>query len=168
MFRGALLSVAVAATAGFAPAAALAAGSKSGATSNGSGTSTATTSTAPAASAPAAVPGQSGNPFSPGVPLSPSQIPTTTAPPVQISTTPTSGSSGLSGGTAIGIAIGAFAVLTGIALFIWRDARRRAPVRQRAAAATAGAGGRTGTKPKPKSRKPSPAERRRRKRGRAR
>jgi hypothetical protein len=84
-----------------------------------------------------------------------------------VATTSTTGSSGLSGSAAIGIAIGAFLVLGGISVFIWRDARRRAPVRHGAAAATAGAGSRA-TKPKPKPRKLSPAEKRRRKRGKAR
>jgi hypothetical protein len=55
-------------------------------------------------------------------------------------------------------------VLGGIALFIWRDARRRAPQR--------GGEGyeirRSGSKRPPKQRKLSPAERKRRKRGRAR
>jgi hypothetical protein len=66
------------------------------------------------------------------------------------------------------IAIGAIVVLGGISYFIWWDARKRAPVRQRAAEAIAGAGGRSGSKPRPKPRKLSPAERRRRKRGKAR
>jgi hypothetical protein len=57
-------------------------------------------------------------------------------------------------------------VLGGIAFFIWRDARRRAPVRT--AEAGVGSGRRTGSKPPPKPRKLSPAERRRRKRGKAR
>jgi hypothetical protein len=60
-------------------------------------------------------------------------------------------------------------VLSGISFFIWRDARRRAPVRR---AATAGAGidgrSRTGSKARQKPRKLSQAERKRRKRGRAR
>jgi hypothetical protein len=55
-------------------------------------------------------------------------------------------------------------VLGGIAFFIWRDARRRAPAR--------GGEGyeirRSGSKRPPKPRKLSPAERKRRKRGRAR
>jgi hypothetical protein len=58
-------------------------------------------------------------------------------------------------------------VLTGISLFIWRDARRRAPVRHRAAEA-ADASSRAAAKQRAKPRKLSPAERRRRKRGRAR
>jgi hypothetical protein len=59
-------------------------------------------------------------------------------------------------------------VLTGISLFIWRDARRRAPVRHRAAGEAANAGSRAAAKQRAKPRKLSPAERRRRKRGRAR
>jgi hypothetical protein len=58
-------------------------------------------------------------------------------------------------------------LLAAISFFIWRDARRRAPVRS--GGGELGLDGRrAGSKPKPKSRKPSPAERRRRKRGRAR
>jgi hypothetical protein len=84
-----------------------------------------------------------------------------------IGTTGTSSPGGLSGGGTAAIAIGALVLLGGISFFIWRDARRRAPVRAAAAGADV-AGGRQGSKPKPKPRKLSPAERRRRKRGRAR
>jgi hypothetical protein len=59
--------------------------------------------------------------------------------------------------------VGAIVILAGISFFIWRDARRRAPVKPGVVAATAG-----GSKPRRGSRKLSPAERRRRKRGRAR
>ncbi len=122
--------------------------------------------------APATALAQGGTttPLSPGLPQSPA---TTTAPnssPAPVLTNPSTTSSsggGLSGSAAIEIALGAFIVLGGISLFIWRDARRRAP--GRAAAATAGAGrSHPGSKARPKPRKPSPAERRRRKRGRAR
>ena len=83
-------------------------------------------------------------------------------------TTTSSSDSGLNGTSAIAIAIGALVVLGGISFFIWRDARKRAPVR-RAAAAIAGDGrARAGSKARPKPRKLSPAERKRRKRGRAR
>jgi hypothetical protein len=61
------------------------------------------------------------------------------------------------------IAVGAIVILIGISFFIWRDARRRAPVKHGVVTATAG-----GSKPRPKPRKLSPQERRRRKRGRAR
>jgi hypothetical protein len=111
------------------------------------------------------------NPFTPGIPASPSSAPTTTAPtPTVVSptTTSSSGSSGLSGGAAIGIALGAIGLLAAISLFIWRDARRRAPVKHHAAHATAGVGARSGSKRPAKPRKLSAAERRRRKRGRAR
>ncbi len=65
------------------------------------------------------------------------------------------------------IGIGAILVLGGISLFIWRDARKRAPVRQRPV--TAAAGGVNGPRQRPqKGRKLSPAERKRRKRGKAR
>jgi len=88
---------------------------------------------------------------------------------VTTNTGSTSSGGGFSGADAALIAVGAIVVLGGISLFIWRDSRRRAPVRQ-GAAAMAGLGGRAraGSKPRPKPRKPSPAERRRRKRGRAR
>ena len=115
------------------------------------------------------------SPFAPGLPQSSStaaSTPTATAP--LTATAPTSSTSstdtGLSGSGVIVIAIGAIVVLCGISLFIWRDARRRAPVRHRAAAAgmsgSSGVGGR-GAKQRGKPRKLSPAERRRRKRGRA-
>jgi hypothetical protein len=112
--------------------------------------------------------GQSGattSPFTPGVPQAPPTVPTTTATPT-VSTTNTNGDSGISGATTIGISIGALIVIGGISFFIWRDARKRAPVR----AAAAGGEGRTraGSKPRAKPRKLSPAERKRRKRGRAR
>jgi hypothetical protein len=114
----------------------------------------------------AVLPQSGSNPLSPGIPQAP--LTTTTSTPVIVNTSTTPGSSGVSGSGAIIIAIGAIAVLAGISFFIWRDARRRAPVRHRAAAATAGAGERSGAKQKAKPRKLSPAERRRRKRGRAR
>jgi hypothetical protein len=107
-------------------------------------------------------------PLTPSVPAPQTQTvtPTVAAPTTQ---TPTQGSSTFSGTNAIAIAIGALVLITAIAMFIWYDARKRAPVRHRAAAATAGgSGGRPGSKPKAKSRKLSQAEKRRRKRGRAR
>jgi predicted lipid-binding transport protein (Tim44 family) len=119
--------------------------------------------------------GGASNALTPGLPQPQATIPTntaptTTAPVVPLtSTTPGGSSSGLSGGSAIAIAIGAVIVLGGIAYFIWWDARKRAPRRGRLAAAGVGAAGRrAGSKPAPKPRKLSPAERRRRKRGRAR
>jgi hypothetical protein len=109
------------------------------------------------------------NPLSPGIPQSPASTPTTTTPPILNPTTTSSSDSGLSGSSAAAIAIGAIVILGGISMFIWRDARRRAPVRDRAAGlAAAGADGRSGSKQRAKQRKLSPAERRRRKRGRAR
>jgi hypothetical protein len=111
------------------------------------------------------------NPFSPGLPQSPSAVPTTTtATPTATApqTTSTAGSSGLSGTGTLVIAVGALVILAGISFFIWRDARRRAPVRARGGAvADDGGGSRTGSKARAKPRKLSPAERRRRKRGRA-
>ena len=105
---------------------------------------------------------------SPLSPLTPAPPLTPTAPTPTVAPTPTTPSSGgLTGTDAVLIGIGALAVLGGISFFIWYDARRRAPIRQRAAAATAGGPG-GGSRPRPKGRKLSPAERRRRKRGRAR
>jgi hypothetical protein len=103
-------------------------------------------------------------PLSPGLPQAPATVPTATTPTVAPTTTPST-DSGLSGTGAIGIALGAFIVLGGIAVYIWRDARKRAPVK---ATPMAAGGARAGSKQKPKPRKPSPAERKRRKRGRAR
>jgi predicted PurR-regulated permease PerM len=142
------------------PSAALAKGSAKAETSSASAT---TTNQAAAAGAAAAA-----NPNNPLSAFPQPQIattPTQTAPAIANSTTNSAGSSSLSGNSAIVIAVGALVVLGLISFFIWRDARRRAPV-------TSGAGGfdvkRSGSKAPPKPRKLSPAERRRRKRGRAR
>lgn len=112
--------------------------------------------------------GGASNPFAPGLPVPNGAAPTTSAPPPIVAPTTTSSSSGsgLSGSAAVVIAIGAIVLLGGISFFIWRDARRRAPVRH--AHATAGLGARSGSKRPVKPRKLSPAERRRRRRGRAR
>lgn len=109
-----------------------------------------------------------GNPLSPGLPQGQSSTTTTATTPAlpTTSTTSTTGG-GLSGGSAIAIAVGALVILGGISLFIWRDARRRAPARARARADVEAAR-RSGSKQRAKPRKLSPAERRRRKRGRAR
>jgi hypothetical protein len=116
----------------------------------------------------AAAQSPSGNPLSPGFPQPSVSIPTTTTAAPTITTTTTAGSgSGLTGNSAIIIAIGAIVVLGGISFYIWRDARRRAPVRAHAAGAI-GEGRRAGSKQRAKPRKLSPAERKRRKRGRAR
>jgi hypothetical protein len=113
----------------------------------------------------ATLPGQgSGNSLTPFTPQGPTPTQTATTPAV-VSTSTTGG--GLTGTDGVAIGIGAMLVLGGISFFIWRDARKRAPVRQHAA--TAAAGGGPGPRQRPqKSRKLSPAERRRRKRGRAR
>src|SRR5947209_12941125 len=79
--------------------------------------------------------GGAGSPLSPLTPSAP-QVPT--APTPTVANTKTSGG-GLTGTDAVLIGIGALIVLGGISLFIWYDARRRAPVRHRAATATAGA-----------------------------
>jgi hypothetical protein len=130
------------------------------------------TSTTPAVGAPGSNP--LGNPITPGIPQSQATTPTTTTATTATTGntgTSTSGGSGLSGSDALVIVGFAGVLLVGVSFFIWRDARRRAPVRARAAAA-GGADGmngrRTGSKQRGKPRKLSPAERRRRKRGRAR
>ncbi|MGI8428757.1 MAG: hypothetical protein ACR2OB_05505 [Solirubrobacteraceae bacterium] len=74
----------------------------------------------------------------------------------------------MSGSSGVAIGVGAIVILGGISLFIWRDARRRAPVHSRATEVAAGPGGRSGAKQQAKPRKLSAAEKRRRKRGRAR
>jgi hypothetical protein len=109
------------------------------------------------------------NPLSPGFPQPSVSIPTqpTTSVPTITGTTSAGSGSGFTGSSAIIIAIGALIVLGGISYYIWRDARRRAPVRAHAAGPI-GEGRRAGSKQRPKPRKLSPAERRRRKRGRAR
>jgi hypothetical protein len=143
------------------PAVALAAG-------GGKKHATNATSAAPTAPAPVS-PSPSGGGSLGGGLTSPGGIPTTaTATPTVISTATasTSGSSGLSGNSAIAIAIGAFVVLGGISYFIWRDARRRAPVAARAAAERDRQNV-PGSRAPPKARKLSAAERKRRKRGRA-
>jgi hypothetical protein len=110
-----------------------------------------------------------GNPLSPGFPQPSVSIPTpsTTVAPTVTGTTGAGSGGGFSGSSAFIIAIGAIIVLGGISLFIWRDARRRAPTRTRSTEAVGG-GRRKGSKLRAKPRKLSPAERRRRKRGRAR
>jgi len=113
--------------------------------------------------APAAGPG---NPLAPGIPVAPAPTPTVPTPTI-INPTTTSTSGGLSGGGAIAIAVGAAVLLIGVSFFIWRDARRRAPVGAHAHA-TSGADGRSGSKRPVKPRKLSAAEKRRRKRGKAR
>jgi hypothetical protein len=131
--------------------------------------STAATTSAPApTTVTPSLGGQGSNPLTPGFPQPSVSIPTTTtvAPTVSATTSGASGS-GLTGNSAIIIAIGAIIVLGGISFYIWRDARKRAPVRAHAAGPI-DEGRRAGSKAKPKPRKLSPAERKRRKRGRAR
>jgi hypothetical protein len=130
--------------------------------------STATTTAAPPATAVTpSFGGQGSNPLSPGFPQPSVSIPTTTAAPTVAGTTSAGSGSGFSGNAPFIIAIGAIIVLGGISFYIWRDARRRAPVHARAAGPM-DEGRRAGSKARPKPRKLSPAERKRRKRGRAR
>jgi hypothetical protein len=109
---------------------------------------------------------QTTSPFSPGVPQG--QVTTATTTAVTTVATTSSGGSGLSSASLLVIGISALALIAAISLFIWRDARRRAPVRHKTAPATDETGGKSGSKQRQKPRKLSPAERRRRKRGRAR
>lgn len=137
----------------------------------GKGKGTAPAGSATAGAAPGSLLPGGTTPFSPGVPISPATPPAATTPTVLSPTSTASGTGGLSGTNAILIGLGAVIVLGGIAYFIWRDARRHAPVRAGRRAAPADGIGPTArgrTKPPVKSRKLSPAERRRRKRGRAR
>jgi hypothetical protein len=120
------------------------------------------------AALPAAASAQSAtSPFAPGLPA-PSLPTTTTATPAVTTTNTNSPNSGLSGSGIAAIAIGAMVVLGGIGIFIWRDARKRAPVRGHAHATAAIGSRRAGSKAPAKPRKLSAAEKRRRKRGRAR
>jgi hypothetical protein len=99
-------------------------------------------------------------------PLSPfsNQAPTTTTTPPTVTTSGTSTSGGgFTGTDAVLIGLGAMLVLGSISFYIWRDARRRAPIRHHAATASVPGSVRARQK-----RKLSPAERKRRKRGKAR
>ena len=110
-------------------------------------------------------------PFSPGGPQAPITVPQQTTPTVVTGTSTSSTGGGLSGTSAVAIAIGAMVVLGGISYFIWHDSRRHARLRHGAGSTTAAGavnGASRGSKAPPKPRKLSPAERRRRKRGRAR
>jgi len=166
-----LLVAASCAPLGLVPSAALAAGTHT-ITAAASPTATAAASPTATAAATAAAPTVTTNPLSGGVsPLLP--VPTTTTPTTVVTnaTTAAPGSSSISSASVIAIAVGAIIVLGGISLFIWRDARRRAPVATRAGPSGDGrgrAGSKPPAKPPAKPRKLSPAERRRRKRGRAR
>jgi len=84
--------------------------------------------------------------------------------------TTTSGSGGLSGADAFIIGIVGVAVLFGIALFVWRDARSHAARVGHGTDSESMFGKRAhaGSKAPPKARKLTAAERKRRKRGRAR
>ena len=70
------------------------------------------------------------NPFLQGLPQPSVSTQTTTAAPTISTSATAGGGSAFTGNSAVIIAIGAFVVLGGISLFIWRDARKRAPVRQ--------------------------------------
>lgn len=118
---------------------------------------------------PSASPSSGAGPSNPFAPLPAQPVAPQTQPaPTVITTATQPGSGGLTSGAAVGIGVGAAVILAGIAGFIYYDARRRAPIRRRAAAEAARRAGASGSKPRPKPRKLSPAERRRRKRGRAR
>lgn len=79
--------------------------------------------------APAALAATPSNPFAP-FPQTSTSASTATQPPLfnqPTATNATTGSTSLGGGGVLAIAIGAAVVLGGISVFIWRDARRRAP-----------------------------------------
>ncbi len=159
--RGSVM-LALVALATCAPAAAAATTAKGTPTATGAASISNTgTTTAGAISVPQSL----SNPLAPGVPLTSATVSTTT-PTVSVSTS-SSSSGGISGSDAALIAIGAIVVLVGVSFYIWRDARRHAPVKAGADPASLD-GGRRATKATPKQRKLSPAERKRRKRGRAR
>ena len=139
----------------------------SGAASSGAASSGAASSGAAGAAGAAAAGGVTTNPLS-GFPTPPVATSSTPAATVSNASTSGSGASSFSGSNAIAIALGAVVIIAGISFFIWRDARRRAPVRASGGGALPGDGRRSGSKAPPKQRKLSPAERRRRKRGRAR
>lgn len=146
-----------------APTAALAAKGSGPTATAASSSPTATAASSTAAVTPTAPSGS--NPLSGGVnPVSPVPTTTTTT-PTAVNTTATAGGSGVSTASALAIVVGALVLIGGISLYIWRDARRRAPVRT---ATASGPETRVpGSKRPPKARKLSPAERKRRKRGRA-
>lgn len=137
------------------PITASAAGAKK--TSSGSGTSSATGAPTPT------VGGANGLSGFPAPPV----VTTSSTPTVLNTSTGTAGSSSFSSTSALIIVIGAVLILGGISFFIWRDARRRAPVRETAGVPGGDGRSKPGSKSAPKPRKLSPAERRRRKRGRA-
>ncbi len=145
--------------------------SGSGGAAAGSAGGAAAQSSSSAAAQAAAGAAQAANPNNPLSAFP--QPPVSTAPTSQTATvvpngaTGANGSSSFSGNSVFVIAIGAIVVLVGISMFIWRDARRRAPVKG-SGSGTLDVGRRAGSKAAPKPRKLSPAERRRRKRGRAR
>ena len=130
------------------------------------------TSTAAATSQTPVVPAlpDGTSPFSPGVPISPATSTAASTPTIVQGTSTSSSGGGISSSDALLIAIGAVVVLGGVCLFIWRDARRHAPIKHGHGlnAAEALGGTRSGSKAPPKPRKLSAAERKRRKRGRAR
>ncbi|HEY3727025.1 MAG TPA: hypothetical protein VGL51_07620 [Solirubrobacteraceae bacterium] len=127
-------------------------------------------SMAVAAGTTPAPPNSASNPLAPGVPVSPAPSTSTATPTiVQTASSNSAGSSSLSSNSVLFIAIGAVVLLIAISYFIWRDARRRAPVKGRGLTGELGLEGRrAGSKPPRKPRKLSAAEKRRRKRGRAR
>src|SRR6266508_3447852 len=91
-----------------------------------------------AAALPAVAVAQQGNPFGP-LPQNSATVPGTTstsAPPV-LQTTTAAGSSSVNGAGIAAIAVGAIIILVGISFYIWRDARKRAPVKEGAMVTTA-------------------------------
>jgi hypothetical protein len=118
--------------------------------------------------------GSGGGPLSPGLstPGTPTPTTATQAQTQATGTTTTAGGGGgsLSQTSVLAIVVGAVIVIGGVCLYIFRDARRRAPSRGRRA--DGGTGGSTSQPRVPgsqrvKARKLSPQERKRRRRGRA-
>jgi hypothetical protein len=142
-----------------APLAASAAGAKASASSTGT-----ISATASGAATPTVGSGATGLS---GFPAPPVATSSSTPTVVNTSTGSAAGSSSFSSTNAVIIVIGAVAILLGISYFIWRDARRRAPVREGAGVIGEGRS-KPGSKRPPKPRKLSPAERKRRKRGKTR
>ena len=116
--RAAALQLAVIALLITSPAASLAA-----TTAKGAATSTAASTPV----TPALPDGTS--PFSPGVPVSPATSTAALTPTVVQGTSTSSSGGGISSSDALLIGIGAIVVLGGVCLFIWRDARRHAPIK---------------------------------------
>jgi hypothetical protein len=152
---------------------ALAAGSNGSSGSGSSGSSGSSAASGSGSGQGSPFPSSGGGPLSPGLSTPGTPTPTTatqTQTQATNATTTAGGGGSLSQTSVFGIVIGAVIVIGGVCLYIFRDARRRAPSRGRRA--DAGAGGAAAQSRVPgskrvKPRKLSPQERKRRRRGRA-